>query len=716
MSSVNQFEVLRQVAKANKRKALAEKEKERAKKVERKQEFLRETAAKAKKPVQSTLITEAIAGPVTIAPKEPQLSLPATVNTGFQQFKPSQYNTRSNKENLTIIAMCAGETLPFHGTVLVCPLVGTFTVNGFLFKPHDNVQKEFEPAKKFAKSSKSSRTPLRFYPCFSPKTSSFLVIEASKSNNCEEGRVEQALQQQSDYFGNNDVTILDSLKHLFEKLSDESKKLPTIVALKSFAYSGLDQIQRRLPFFKDLFEPYVPLNSRELTEDNLNIDGFHPVLAQIAQTSQNSQHPQLFFPPSWYSTVFQAVSHNQTPVICVVGSKGLGKSTMGRFVVNQLFSKHKKIAFMDCDLGQPELTLTGQVSIHMLNDPLLGPSFTNLKHPLFSCFMGATTPKNDPDFYSACIVQLWDVYRAQIRPDVPLVINTDGWVRGLGFDLLMHSLKHIRPTHVLQMCVPDFSPFAGARNIKDDLSELLNGDSNLSHVEVLKVNGYENVKQAKYLPAVMRDLGIVVYFAQRKTNPAEPIVVTHLNEPKNAIWEWSGVPAAIPYSIPWKVVKLRFLNVELSPYLRAKIPPSQSLVALNGSIVGLVVDTLKYRKFVDSSVERPSDCIDISIIPSDIEIHPRFQNCVGFGVIRGIDIARKLFYIVTPTPFVQLSGVNLIVRGSFDVNMPTSMFIDGFENDRTNLPYITYTPNEGIGAMAKRTRTKLLRKKFISSK
>ncbi len=89
------------------------------------------------------------------------------------------------------------------------------------------------------------------------------------------------------------------------------------------------------------------------------------------------------------------------------------------------------MAFLDCDLGQPELTLSGQVSLHILENPLLGPPFTHLKDATHSIYIGSSSPKHDPDIYTAAILNLWTRYlQFSASHPLPLVINTDGWVKG----------------------------------------------------------------------------------------------------------------------------------------------------------------------------------------------------------------------------------------------------------------------------------------------
>ena len=47
-------------------------------------------------------------------------------------------------------------------------------------------------------------------------------------------------------------------------------------------------------------------------------------------------------------------------VTAVCGSKGTGKSTFGRLLLNSLLNTCSEVAWLDADCGQPEFTVPGQ--------------------------------------------------------------------------------------------------------------------------------------------------------------------------------------------------------------------------------------------------------------------------------------------------------------------------------------------------------------------
>lgn len=63
--------------------------------------------------------------------------------------------------------------------------------------------------------------------------------------------------------------------------------------------------------------------------------------------------------------VVSAVRQGGCPAVAVVGSKGVGKSILGRLLVNSLLEASPVVAYLDTDCGQSELTVPGQYQ-HML--------------------------------------------------------------------------------------------------------------------------------------------------------------------------------------------------------------------------------------------------------------------------------------------------------------------------------------------------------------
>jgi hypothetical protein len=120
------------------------------------------------------------------------------------------------------------------------------------------------------------------------------------------------------------------------------------------------------------------------------------------------------------------------------------------------------VAYLETDVGQTEFTPSGLVSLHVVESPLLGPPFThlNLKSER-SFFIGSASPNKDTSYYKDCIRELLKTYHNEFNTSsssddddidqsefVPLVVNTCGWIKGLGYDLLLEIAADVVPTHV----------------------------------------------------------------------------------------------------------------------------------------------------------------------------------------------------------------------------------------------------------------------------
>ena len=98
----------------------------------------------------------------------------------------------------------------------------------------------------------------------------------------------------------------------------------------------------------------------------------------------------------------EAAGHTAPCTVLVTGAKAVGKSTFCRALVNALLSRGVAaddsalidkvsarrprrcgaVAFLDLDVGQPELGPPGVVSLHVVTSPLLGPPHTHQQHPV----------------------------------------------------------------------------------------------------------------------------------------------------------------------------------------------------------------------------------------------------------------------------------------------------------------------------------------------
>ncbi|KAF6770059.1 hypothetical protein AHF37_11625, partial [Paragonimus kellicotti] len=160
------------------------------------------------------------------------------------------------------------------------------------------------------------------------------------------------------------------------------------------------------------------------------------------------------------------------PVLLIAGPKSAGKSSLLRFIINnfvthnQINVKNKlsvsSLAVLDCDIGQPEFTPSGLVSLTLISRPLFGPPFTHqlfpdLK-PVRQCFVGCITPSTAPQFYVDCLAYVFQAYNDLPEPRPPLIVNTMGWTQGLGLTLLIEQILTVKPDIIAQIQLNNEQP------------------------------------------------------------------------------------------------------------------------------------------------------------------------------------------------------------------------------------------------------------------
>ena len=141
-------------------------------------------------------------------------------------------------------------------------------------------------------------------------------------------------------------------------------------------------------------------------------------LSTTALVSVKRKKEDIRVPGSWRAVRGRKV------LIC--GAQGMGKSTFCRYLLN----RHKDAVVLDADPGQPLSGPPGFVSLRRRAGPLL---FSNESLPVIEAyFLGDVTPRDNPAAYCSAVAALFQKARAYDS----VFVNTCGWIRGLGAELL----------------------------------------------------------------------------------------------------------------------------------------------------------------------------------------------------------------------------------------------------------------------------------------
>ncbi|KAH0890904.1 hypothetical protein HID58_053333 [Brassica napus] len=174
----------------------------------------------------------------------------------------------------------------------------------------------------------------------------------------------------------------------------------------------------------------------------------------------------------------------QGPRVIVVGPTDSGKSTLTKMLISWAAKQGWKPTFVDLDVGQGSITIPGSIAatpIEMPLDPVEGfPLDMALVY-----YYGHTTPANNVELYKTMVKELAQVLERQFlgNPEsraAGMVINTMGWIDGIGYELLLHAIETFNASVVLVL---------GQEKLFSMLKDVLKSKSNVDVVKLHKSGG-----------------------------------------------------------------------------------------------------------------------------------------------------------------------------------------------------------------------------------
>lgn len=381
-------------------------------------------------------------------------------------------------------------------------------------------------------------------------------------------------------------------------------------------------------------------------------------------------------------------------VVC--GAKHVGKSTCVRYTVHRLLScSFSAVALLDCDAGQPEMSPPGMLTLTLIHKPLLSPPHHHMvmgqgsqitEQHADACFYGHATSKADPSLFLQCITRLLQSYVQLVEQQyggdeskLPLIVNTDGWVKGMGLEILSATLDTILPNHVIQL--------AGEERSKTfDLSGVVNKETTALHkahsYQSSSVNHEHEVAPIAPIQSSMyRSLRLCTYFLGNAS------IWDRIEFGQQGIADYEceigqTLASMKPYVISMDSVQYGIIRGVDNPCDLGS--DDVVLDALNGSIVGLCCSATT-REGINN------DCM----------------SCVGLGLIRSIDREKRLFFVLTPVPLNALQQVDTLVGGSIQV--PTECLYRGVHAE--SFPYLSCDGvSVGIGGEYMKSRNTIMRR------
>lgn len=269
--------------------------------------------------------------------------------------------------------------------------------------------------------------------------------------------------------------------------------------------------------------------------------------------------------------------------------------------------------------------------------------------------MGSTSPASDPTAYLEAAQALIEAYALEVEypldsaspgggkvvERVPLVINTQGWVKGLGADLLDKLKAIARPTHVFSFSQPDDAP-----------APVLGAPT------ILLPPAPPSPLEGKWSAADYRVLSLVSYFhahlASTSTTPAPPS------------WDFTRpLLAQEPFALTLADLPG---GVRLASAAGESIPHSHLLHALNSALVALVAAPPASSLDETGVAPRPASCSALGLA---------LVHSIAPGDHGVVDRVSTTLHVHTPVPACTLSEARpslALVKGELD--LPVALMLD----------------------------------------
>ncbi|KAI6234462.1 Polynucleotide 5'-hydroxyl-kinase nol-9 [Aphelenchoides fujianensis] len=346
-------------------------------------------------------------------------------------------------------------------------------------------------------------------------------------------------------------------------------------------------------------------------------------------------------------------------ILMVTGCKGAGKSTMNRYICNRFLSQGKEVFFLDTDVGQAEFTPPGCISLVRVDEAILTPPFLHQKAPVFSLCLGTIQPGNYFPLYMDCVFRVFQKYAELRTANSVLVVNSHGWVEGLGQQIMARILQGVQPSTVINLQT--------GTDLGFDIP-LLRAEQ---HSVNYKVQARINEQTSRDItPKVLREFNITGYFA----NCLED--------------ERFGLPSIERTLASLFAYQVGFDKISLF-FNRDRPPVKDNFVfsSLNCAVVALCAfggeeetARLKTRNVCNNAqLPRVVACTD--------ERNQVAFQCFGYGLIRAISLEQRLFYVITPIAPELCRKTQLFV-------LPHGIYTPPFVFDRDDTrsaPYLAQT-------------------------
>lgn len=322
------------------------------------------------------------------------------------------------------------------------------------------------------------------------------------------------------------------------------------------------------------------------------------------------------------------------------------------------------------------------VSLFNIQSPLVGPPYYRQEVPRASYFVGDTSPASNPERFVNAVHHLY-LQSTRMRHEshvYPLVINTYGWIQGMGLHVLTDILRSLPVTHLMRLLgenprhnLPEGIFWELHHNLPKPLDYALPSIHFSRQIHGTPDHG-NNGSKANTSAVERRALQWNAFAAKCcGLNPFENVIQS------NSRIVGDALAGYLPYCIPMASISIEALF--------SSIPKAQLHRVLNASVVGLC-----HR--------------DIS---SDGDDQNPLTPCLGLGIVRAVDVDQGLLYMLTPVEESILHTINHLQVGKLE--LPSSLL----QTDTFKSPFLAIyaMSSEGTGAGSCKSRNNLMRSSHL---
>jgi polynucleotide 5'-hydroxyl-kinase GRC3/NOL9 len=363
-------------------------------------------------------------------------------------------------------------------------------------------------------------------------------------------------------------------------------------------------------------------------------------------------------PEDWLRATEDCTS---SPSITIVtGSPSSGKSTFARRLVNRSLTGLGKnapsvpaVCYMDLDPKRQEYAPGGQVSLVIIRDVNLSPSFTHpsilpesehatrneiiRSHPIPMNFA------NYSEYYQSCVEDLFLAYRnlCSCDPSLPLVIDTPGFLYTSHFDIMNKLLTRLKPHNIVhlgdtQAC--DTETTARLHLLQTTASQYR---STIQEITAQKPQSIPLRTDAELSAMQMQSY---FHLKASSSNPSQPQIIS---------WTIDPLSRLIPWEFCYEETSERTQDIVGFAAYSEPTEPVSLVHALNGSIIHIIQSTSSVIPTPYTSLPRTGK-YHIPYFPESertgmVEsLDPRTTRLVCTAMIRGVDLKRRVVQVLVP--------------------------------------------------------------------